>query len=430
MRVVFCLLLMVFSASVFAGFDGDPIYEQADGTNGASFVAVRPFYSATIDPAGERWRKDYFWPLYTRKGLGSQTYGRLLFFGFFNGFHAEGDKHRNWILPFWFSGVDGEGEGYFALFPLGGTIHDFVGRDRVTFALFPLYATSSVNEVGTTSLLWPVYSRSKGDRVDRFRVFPLYGRSTLAGEYEKRFVLWPFYNSVDYTSDRLDGGGFILFPVYGQVKTKLADNYWLIPPFFRYVSGENQRVIHAPWPFVQWADGQVYKRYFWPLYGKKQLGTLTREFYGWPFVWSSKTEYAHDTFYRKNVAPFFYYESDVAKAGHEKWAEGETFSRYWKVWPLMSWERNGLDSRFRTLDLWPMRNTPGIERNWAPYWSLYRRMNVDGEVGHHLLWGLYRQTKGEEGFEWSLLKGLAGYKSSPSGTSFRFCFMNFGDKGD
>jgi len=112
----------------------------------------------------------------------------------------------------------------------------------------------------------------------------------------------------------------------------------------------------------------------------------------------------------------------------KQYETGDVMTRYWKIWPLMSWERIHENSRFRTLELWPLRNTPGIERNWAAYWTLYRRMNTDGVVRHDVLWGLYRQTKDPEAFEWSLLKGFAGYKKTQNSRSFRFLFMRFGDE--
>ena len=92
----------------------------------------------------------------------------------------------------------------------------------------------------------------------------------------------------------------------------------------------------------------------------------------------------------------------------------------------MSWERKHGNTRFRTLELWPLRNTLGVERNWTPYWTLYRRSNTNGEVGHHVLWGLYRQTRSPEQFEWSLLKGFVGYKRTEGKRRFRFLFMWFG----
>lgn len=420
-------LALLGASSVLAEIDGDPLHVNKVETN-ASFYAWRPFYSHSTEP--ERWRKDYLWPVYTRKGFKDEVYGRFLFFGFSTDFGEDTDRKRTWILPVYFQGTSAGNENYFAIFPLGGTIHEFLGRDKNMFVLFPLYGKSSINDVHTTTVLWPVGSKTSGNGIERFRVWPFYGTSSLEGEFNKKFVLWPVYNSVEYTNERNPGGGFILAPLYGRIITEHAVNYWYVPPFFRYTNSDDQRIVHAPWPFVQIADGELYKRVFWPLYGKKQLGTLTKQYLFWPFLWNNKAKYANHDQHRRLAVPFFAYESKVMTKQSEAYEVGDVPSRYWKLWPLMSWERNRDRSRFRTLELWPLRNTPGIERNWAPWWTLYRRMDVEGETGHHLLWGLYRQTKGPEGFEWSLLKGFAGYKKTSEGRRYRFLFMWFGEDGE
>jgi len=420
------VVLLLSVASVRAGFDWDPLYENTVATNDMSFFAVRPFYSHVADPATERWRKDYLWPFYTQKGFKDEQYSRFLIFGFSTDFSEDDDRHRTWVIPFYYQGVDANGEGYFAIFPIGGTIHEFLGRDKMMFVLFPLFGKSQVNDVRTTTVLWPIGSKSSGEKVARFRVWPLYGQSELYGEFRKKFVLWPIYTSVKYTNERNPGGGFILVPIYGRVKTEQADNFWLVAPFFRYMTSEEQWIVHAPWPFIQMADGEMYKRIVWPLYGKKSLGTLTRQYFFWPLIWNNQTKYARHNQHRRYVLPFFAYQSDVVTKKTGTHEVGDVSSRYWKIWPLMSWERKHGNSRFRTLELWPLRNTPGIERNWVPWWTLYRRMNTDGEVGHHVLWGLYRQTKSPKQFEWSLIKGLAGYKKTQDNRRYRFLFMWFG----
>ncbi len=426
MKRLFFIGALFYAGSIKASFDTDPIYEKASATNGVKFLAVRPFYSSVEDLENERWRKDYLWPLYTQKGFKDEQYGRFLFFGFSTDFSTDTDRHRTWVIPFYFKGTSAEDENYFALFPLGGSICEILGRDKMTFVLFPLYGKSHVNEVYTTSILWPIYSKSKGEKVDRFRIWPLYGRTDLLDEYQKKFIFWPLYTSVEYTNERNPGGGFILIPIYGQVKTEKAHNYWLIPPFFRYMTSEEQWIVHAPWPFIQMADGEMYKRIIWPLYGKKHLGTLTKQYFLWPILWNNTTEYATHDQHRRRGVPFFVYQSNVITKKTEKYEVGDVSSRYWKIWPLMSWERKHQNSRFRTLELWPLRNTLGIEYNWAPYWSLYKRINTDGEVSHHILWGLYRQEKSSEQFEWSLLKGFVGYKKTDTHRSYRILFMEFG----
>ncbi len=420
-------MVMWSALSVRAGFDGDPIYANKVEANGASFYAWRPFYSSSVEDK-ERWRKDYLWPLYTKKGFKEEEYSRFLFFGYKTDFSKDTERERTWVIPFYFQGTSANNENYFALFPIGGTIYEFLGRDKVSFVLFPLYGKSHVNDVYTTSILWPIGSKSSGEKVTRFRIWPFYGSSSLLNEYDKKFVLWPIYNSVDYTNDRNPGGGFILFPFYGKVSTEQADTYWVIPPLFRYMRSEEQWIIHGPWPFIQLADGPMKKQIFWPFYGKKSLGTLTKQYWVWPMFCNNKTEYAVHNQHRRTIAPFFAHQTDVITKPTENYEAGDVISKYWKIWPLMSWERNFERSRFRTLELWPLRNTPGIERNWAPWWTLYRRVNTDGEVGHHVLWGLYRQTRAPEHFEWSLLKGFAGYKKTNNNHRYRLLFMWFGDE--
>lgn len=428
MRIL--LFIAVFLAAALparAAFDWDPFYACRTNSAEMSFQAWRPFYSTST--SAERWRKDYLWPLYTRKGFKQERYGRFLFLGWSADFSPETARHRTWLLPFYFRGTSAQGEDYLAIFPLGGTLHEFMTRDRIAFVLFPLYARSSINEVQTTSVLWPIGSKTSGDRVERFRIWPLYGTSVLEDEFRKKFVLWPVYTSVKYTNDRNPGGGFMLFPLYGRIATEKAANYWVLPPFFRFSRGDGSRVVHAPWPFIQWWDGEVHKRYVWPLYGKKQTDSFTRRFWLWPLVWDGWTAHAGYDAHRFRLLPFFHYESTIATQPNGPHAAGEARARYWKLWPLLSWERQAQASRVRLLELWPLRSTAGIERNWAPIWTLYRREKNPDTVSHHLLWGLYRQTKGAETMEWSLLKGLAGYKKSEKGRCFRLLFFRFGDEG-
>ncbi len=426
MKYLLCILALIAVPGARAAFDWDPFYESLTATNGAAFKAWRPLYSTSVN--GERWRKDYLWPIYTQKGFKDERYSRFLFFGYSTDFSPETDRQRTWILPFYFQGTDAAGEKYFAIFPIGGTIHEFLGRDEIWFVLFPLFGRSRVNDVQTTSVLWPIGSKTTSPRIDRFRIWPFYGTSKLDHEFEKKFVLWPLYNSVKYTNDRNPGGGFVLIPIYGRVVTERAVDKWWIPPFFRYSVGGGQRIIHAPFPFVQWADGKVYRRYVWPLYGKKQVGTLKRQFWLWPIVWNSRVRSLDSEQHRFRIIPVIHYESTLLTKPAGPLDTGDAVSRYWKVWPVMSWERNGEDARFRLLDLWPLRNTPGIERNWAPIWTLYRRESSTETVSHHVLWGLYRQSRGDDSMEWTLLKGFAGYKRSGNERRYRFLFIRFGSE--
>jgi len=399
-----------------------PFFERRTADDGRAFTALRPLVSRLADPPTDRDLRELLWPIGMRKDFGGETDWRFL-----NAFGHDFDntdrdsRYRYSLFPIVFGGRDKQQEGYFAVFPIGGTIHEFLGRDRILFVLFPLYARSAVNEVVTQDVLWPVVSWTKGDDVSRFRVFPFYGKSVNAGRWSKRFVLWPVWTSVRYDYPESPGGGFILFPLFGHTRTTGQESWMAVPPLFRWSRSEERRVLNCPWPFFQYSSGDINKLYLWPLWGRKTVvveksrwsgvlqpahgggatdgtdrppGRIKSAFFLWPVVNAYEAERGGARLRRFRVAPVFFSESTAAMP-----AEGqgdrtqEVVNRYVKVWPLGSYLREKDNSLFRTLDLWPLKRTGGIERNYAPLWTLYSRVRVGGAVEDELLWGLFRHRR-------------------------------------
>lgn len=432
-RTVFLIGLVatIYCTSAFAG-SFYPFYDNIQ-TGQGSFFAVRPFYSHTVLEEGEL--RDFLWPIYSRKSFQKEQTSRALFFWFTHRFNTseETPRQRRWLLPVWFQGRDTNGEDYFALFPLGGTIHEFLGRDTLSFALFPIFGKSQVNEVKTTSLLWPIISHTRGDRIARDRVFPLFGKSVLEGKYEKHFVLWPFWNSANYLYPGDSGKSWILFPLCGRSNMEHEQTLWLLPPFFRFTDGERRDMLYCPWPFIQKIDSDWHKKlYIWPLWGTDQYsaGLNHRTFLLWPVFWSERSEQENRLKTRRMAVPFFFLERDFAKQPGVPKKEQKQLSIYWKIWPLVSWQSEDGNSRLRMLDLWPVKNSAPIERNWAPLWTLYKRTNTGGTVRKDVLWFAWH-SENEAALnrkEWSLLKGLAAYKNRAGERSLRlFYFMRFGE---
>jgi len=406
-------LLAVMLCSMAAADRFYPFYENIQ-TNEGSFFALRPFYSRTTLEKGEV--RDFLWPLYSRKSFKNEQMSRALLFWWTHNFEADADspRDRNWLLPFYFQGQDAKSEDYFAIFPLGGTIHEFLGRDKIMFALFPLFGKSQINEVKTTSVLWPVYSRTRGDGIRRDRVFPLFGKSVLEDKYEKKFVLWPFWNSAEYYYPGDSGSSWILFPICGRTRLEKESTWWVIPPLFRFTDGEREDRLLCPWPFVQKTKSDTLdKFYLWPLWGRKQTngGRLDRTFLLWPFLWSDHDRQPDLTVRRKMALPFFYWQSRQLREPGVPEEEWDEVSKSWKIWPLMSWRREGELSRFRMLELWPL-DTDAVERNWAPLWTPFKRTNNNGLIEKDILWFVWHSKKDPQAdrSEWSLLKGLMGYK--------------------
>lgn len=400
-------------------------------TDEGSFFAVRSFYSRTTVEEGQI--RDVLWPLYSRKEFKDEETSRALIFWWTHDFNANeaGSRRRSWLLPFYFQGQDKDKQGYFALFPLGGTIREFLGRDQIMFALFPVFGKSRINDVKTTSVLWPIYSHTRGAGIERDRVFPIIGKSVLEGKYEKRFVLWPFWTSADYFYPGDSGKAWILFPVCGRAEMDQESTWWVIPPFFRFTDGVKQDKLYCPWPFIQRAKSEKqYKFYVWPLWGEKQFKERLkhRTFMLWPIFWSEKSTESDLIKVRRMAVPFFF--SDYAYEKDSPPEDRTNVSTYWKLWPLMSWQRDGETSRFRMLELWPIKNTAPVERNWAPLWTLYKRTSNEGVVRKDALWFIWHSEKesSADRKEWSLLKGLLAYKQQADKRSVRVLYvLRFGE---
>ncbi|MEI7850466.1 MAG: hypothetical protein WCH86_01385 [Kiritimatiellales bacterium] len=404
-----------------------PFYDNVQTEQG-SFFAVRPFYSHTVVEEGQI--RDYFWPLYSRKEFKEEQTSRALIFWYTHKFNAQEEKprDRNWLLPVYFQGRDVNGKGYFALFPLGGTIKEFLGRDEIAFVLFPAYGKSRINDVKTTSVLWPIYSHTRGTGIQRDRVFPIYGKSVLEGKYEKKFVLWPFWTSAEYFYPGNSGKSWILFPVCGRSKMEKESTWWVIPPFFRFTEGEKQSRLFCPWPFVQKITSEPHSKfYLWPLWGEDQYaaGPNQRTFLLWPLLWSERTEEPKLLKTHRMALPFFYQGSSFLREEGVLPENQKKVSNYWKIWPLMSWQREGDVSRFRMLEFWPIKDSAPIERNWAPLWTLYKRTNNDGVVRKDILWFAWHSESepAAERTEWSLLKGLLAYKKEADARSVRLLYF-------
>lgn len=425
------ILLFLLAAAVCSAAEFYPFFQSADeGTNG-TFLAVRPFYSHAVLPQEELEIREYLWPLYARREFKDEKSWRALILltgRTFDREMPEGRRHL-WVMPFWFSGKSADGESYAALFPLGGTLREFLGRDEAWFVLFPLYAESRVNDLETRSVLWPLISSTHGTGVSRARFWPFYGVSEREDEYRRKFVLWPFWTSAEFYDPRQEGSAWMLFPLISRGQggpDGSQKSLYLIPPLFRFSSNAVEKVTNCPWPFLQFREGPVNKTYFWPVYGTKESDVYRSRFFLWPFIWSTRSERPEEICRRFMTVPFIYSEKRCY-AGAE-----EPGLSYFRFWPLLSHERDGDDWRFRMFELWPFGRSGPIERNYAPLWAPYVRGSHDGEYRHRVLWGwLYdAQSEGADS-EWNLLKGLAGYKvESGRRTAKVLWFIKFRSTGE
>ncbi|MBN1674070.1 MAG: hypothetical protein JXR37_23675 [Kiritimatiellae bacterium] len=422
-----------------------PLFESRELETGELFRALRPLFSKVEDDELETLQAHFLWPVGTYLRKGKRSYWRFLsVIGQNRDVEDPASPYRVWVLPVFFVGRDPAGENYLAVFPIGGKINRVLGRDKVVFVLFPLYMYSCAGTTRSYDVLWPIISRTKGETLSHFRIFPFYGKAVRAGRSEKMFVLWPFWTSAKYFYEGSSGGGFVLFPLFGHVKLEDQESWMVLPPFFRWSRGKKQNVTYCPWPFFQKSSGTIDKLYFWPVWGRKAKGNIRQNFLFWPVFSKEIRETPRDVSKSYAARPFVYYQSRTDKEP----AAAEPRTKYLKIWPLLCYEKKESGRRLRLLDLYPLKNNPGIERNWAPLWTLYSYEGNAREKEYELLWGLFRRrtrpqqevytslfplvawraTADGSAREWSVLKGLVGYSRDGDRKRFRLLyFLKFGD---
>lgn len=418
-----------------------PFFESDRSATGSTFRAVRPLYASVWEAPEQRRVREVLWPLVTWKEWQGQVDARILTTIYQDADAGNPESHYRFrVLPVWFAGRDRKGETYRGVFPLAGSVHEFLGLDRVSWFLFPLYSTSAKNDLRTWNVLWPLVSGTSGGGVDKFRIFPLYGHSHWKGRIHKRFVLWPIWTDARYEKPESPGRAWALFPIVGRVDLENQKSWMVIPPLIRWSTGGTKRQGYVLWPLVQYSSGETDKFYLWPLYGRKRNEETRSSFFLWPIVQRSVSQRAGGTVERSLVMPFYYGETRTANTP----AGEREQSRHVLVWPLVCYDRAGDRSATRAPALWPIRNTAPIERNYAPLWTLYAHRRAGAASETDLLWGFWRSRRESEGgvyralfplvswrsggddssaSEWNVLGGLIGRRRDASGASWRWLYV-------
>ncbi len=101
----------------------------------------------------------------------------------------EGDEiSRTILLPLYFrKSVEKEGvkqPGTFFVFPFGGVIRNFYGRDRIVVVVWPLYVKQERPEATSWSVLHPIFTHVRWKDGGRgWKMWPLFGINRAAGPH-------------------------------------------------------------------------------------------------------------------------------------------------------------------------------------------------------------------------------------------------------
>ena len=359
--------------------------------------ALRPFFYRATDTAGMS-QTETLYPLAVDRSQPDADYFDVLhLLNYDFGDRERGSSNQFYLFPFLFYGDHPEFGRYAAFFPFGGTLNDWFGRDRISFALFPLYSHTERGSTTTDHLLWPIFSRTSGDRESGFTVWPLYGQSQKEGVYSKRFWLWPIFFDEQLKLDTANPTTrFAVLPLWFEVESRDYAQRYVLWPFFSWTQDRVKEYEQwdAPWPLVRVTQGTSrHGLRLLPFYADETIEARRKRWFVWPLyqIEDVKT----DQFARQRHRVLFFLYSDLIESKFESGDE----KRRIDFWPLFGYHREKGVSRFNALALVEpfFPENQALERSWSPLWRLYQqRWDSQGNLVISLLWNLYwHERQGE-----------------------------------
>ena len=338
-------------------------------------LALRPLFDWTAESAGGR-RLLFLWPLVLYDSGPRKTHFRLFPLVSYKTRIKGSRQIRDtdfMILPFLFTGRDTEEGSYFALFPLAGHLKGFLGKEDLRFFLFPLYSDSTKGDHRAWNFLYPIFHKSRGGSKSAFRIWPLAGRKTKHGRYDKRFFLWPLVTlEKKVFRERPPMRSLFILPIYGHKDTLYGSTRHFLIPIFSHTRETRPegtfREWNAPWPVVCAGRGPGYRKLtFWPLMWYRRRADGRSLIAPFPVYWQSERTQGDESVTRRWVVPFFWSTCKTCEGD----SGGAATTR---LWPILDYRR-GCDGASEWSVLAPLwfRDPGGFERVYGPFWTLYRR---------------------------------------------------------
>ena len=394
-----------------------PFLEFGRSADGIETWAIRPLISSVSHPETHQEVNDLLWPVGTALLRGTHSSGRLLIVGWSDDNpDAIHHRHQEWLFPLYLGGETGDGKSYFELFPFYGKIPEILFMQDVSFTIFPFYLNYRTSTTERSFIPWPFYSRTtRADGDVRYGFFPIHG-SQKSADTISSYTFWPFWTQQVSTGEGHSGKSQMLFPIYATTTTDRQSSWMAIPPFIYHGTVTNRNGIttqtRAPWPFYVREETPEYsRRSYWPIYGwRESKGEESHDRFSyslWPFI---NHEYHHrpGTIFSLSYFFPFYYSKEQSVATR---SGSHTRDRYTRVWPLWSYQVRDDQFRLRLLELWPMKNAGGIERNWAPFWTWFVRSGQgDSTRDTDIFWGLLRWGTNNSGGSYGQVTALVTWR--------------------
>jgi len=382
-----------------------PLITFTSDKEGYSCTALGPFLEMTSEHSALRplfyRRKDSLEVLYP---LGRFTTVRSRFIPLYRSQSEEDktDPHTDLFPVFW---GEHAGRKYGGVFPLYGTLSHRYGKDEIRFVLWPLYQSSSVGDIRTYSVLWPIFTYSPGRE---YKVFPLYGYERSALE-TYHYFLWPIVHH-KRGSQNMDA----VLPLFSRTWGKENVSVSVLWPFFTYNRDDAWGLtsMDMPWPLVRFAKGPYEETRLLPLYWSKSRGPQeSRKAVLWPiYTKRSASEPGQGYAYTTTRLCILASRTDETK-------DGQT-TTILHAWPFYYTYAGPDARRWRFPDLLPW-DDEGFARNWLPIVTLASGEKTQVRSQMDILWHTVTYAR-DAGHVRAAVSFLCSYEQSADFTRIGF----------
>lgn len=436
-----------------------PVIEYHDVETASQFF-LRPIYSRRNDKFNQVVEWDFAWPIVF--GTSRPDLRRLVIFPLFVKDTLDtpgtGKVSRTVLLPLYFrKSTERDGvkqPGTFFVFPFGGVIRNFLGRDRILVVLWPIFVKQEKETATSYSVIHPIFTWVRWKDGSRgFKFWPIYGRNSVPGKFSNQFILWPFHVSQWDRSEMGETRRWWLWPFYGKMDGPGGWMWTVAWPFVsgRYEKNANETMYWYPWPFLGHRFGpERGGRTFWPIYRSTISPNRRHVSFLWPFGWYRRERPGNANNFSLQIIPLMFFQRERSLRAERDAEKNIPVTRMdesggWQAWPLMRkrWNADG-SGDFEMLSLFPMRNYGPWERNFAPFFRVFHYVRAnDGGKSWRFLWRIVRVDRGaqesytavkplfsvrsSEGEEplhkWNVLGGLVGRERNADGVRWRVLYL-------
>ena len=322
------------------------------------------------------------------------------------------------VWPFYFSRDTGDpATSYQALFPLGGTIRQRLGFERIHFVLFPLYAAVDEKGAHITHAPWPFLRFIDGGEHHGFEFWPLFGHRGRPQDYDSQFYLWPLiYKSSTHLDEAEPTVKLGVLPFYCRATSPGNIDETYLWPFFGYAHQtepakyDEQRYF---WPLlVQGRGATRYVNRWAPLYTHSVVKGYDKTWVAWPLFRHAEWQDGRIGQEQNQLLWFLYWSLTQRSLTNPQAAPAH--KTHW--WPLMSSWDNGAGQRQMQLlspfEVFFPTNEP-IRQLYTPLVALYRyEQQAPDDTRHSFLFSLvsWRKSPAESEFH---LGPLFSTRSTP-----------------